>query len=68
MAIHTKSRHRTKAGSNVFLDLGFSPEESKRLLAQADAKIDESIRLKQATKSTALESPRSCSPDSDVLD
>jgi predicted XRE-type DNA-binding protein len=31
----------------VFLDLGFPPEEAKRLLAHADAQIDESIRLKQ---------------------
>ena len=47
MTIDTKSRHRTKAGGNVFLDLGFSPQEAKRLLAQADAQIDESIRLKR---------------------
>ena len=47
MTIDTKSRHRTKAGGNVFLDLGFPPKEAKRLLAQADAQIDESIRLKQ---------------------
>ena len=31
----------------MFLDLGFSPQEAKRLLAQADAQIDESIRLKR---------------------
>ena len=47
MSIETKSRHRTKAGGNVFLDLGFPPKEAKRLLAHADAQIDESIRLKQ---------------------
>jgi len=47
MKIDTKSRHRTKPGGNVFLDLGFSPQEAKRLLAQADAQIDESIRLKR---------------------
>lgn len=47
MTIDTKSRHRTKAGGNVFLDLGFPPQEAKRLLAQADAQIDESIRLKR---------------------
>ena len=47
MRIDTKSRHRTKAGGNVFLDLGFSPREAKRLLAQADAQIDESVRLKR---------------------
>ena len=47
MTIDTKSRHRTKADGNVFLDLGFSPKEAKRLLAQADAQVDESIRLKR---------------------
>ena len=47
MTIDTKSRHRTKASGNVFLDLGFSPKEAKRLLAQADTQIDESVRLKQ---------------------
>jgi hypothetical protein len=47
MTIDTKSRHRTRAGGNVFFDLGFSPQEAKRLLAQADAQIDESIRLKR---------------------
>jgi len=31
----------------VFLDLGFSPREAKRLLARADARIDESARLKR---------------------
>jgi hypothetical protein len=31
----------------VFLDLGFAPKEAKRLLAHADAQMDESIRLKQ---------------------
>jgi predicted XRE-type DNA-binding protein len=34
-------------GGNVLLDLGFPPREAKRLLAHADAQIDESIRLKQ---------------------
>jgi len=47
MTIDTKSRHRPKAGGNVFLDLGFPPKEAKRLLAHADAQVDESIRLKQ---------------------
>ena len=47
MAIDTRSRHRTKVGGNVFMDLGFPPKEAKRLLAHADAQIDESIRLKQ---------------------
>lgn len=33
----TRTRFRTKAGGNVFLDLGFSSKEAKRLLAEADA-------------------------------
>jgi len=47
MKVDTKSRHRTKAVGNVFLDLGFQPKKEKRLLAYADAQIDQSIRLKQ---------------------
>ena len=47
MTIDTRSRHRTRADGNVFLDLGFSPREAKRLLAHADTRIDESIRLKK---------------------
>ena len=47
MKIDTKTRHRTKVGGNVFLDLGFNPREAQRLLAQTDAQIDESIRLKE---------------------
>ena len=47
MKIDTKSRHRTKVGGIVFMDLGLPPKEAKRLLAHADAQIDESIRLKQ---------------------
>ena len=47
MKTDTKSRHRTPAGGNVFVDLGFAPKEAKRLLSHADAQIDESIRLKQ---------------------
>jgi hypothetical protein len=45
--VDSKSRHRTKAGGNVFLDLKFPRKEANRLLAHADAHIDESIRLKQ---------------------
>lgn len=46
MTTETKSRHTTARDANVFLDLGFSPREAKRLIAQADARIDESVRLK----------------------
>ena len=46
MKVDTKSRHRTKAGGNVFVDLGFPPKEAQRLLAHADAQIDD-IHLKR---------------------
>ena len=45
--VDVRMRHRTKAGGNVFLDLGFAPTEARRLLAHADVTIDESIRLKR---------------------
>lgn len=47
MKTDTRSRHRTRADGNVFRDLGFSPAEARQLLAHADARIDESIRLKR---------------------
>ena len=39
--------HRTPADGNIFADLGFSPEEAKRLLAEADQAIDEKRAIKQ---------------------
>jgi hypothetical protein len=33
--------HITPADGNVFLDLGFPPDEAARLKAESDAKIDE---------------------------
>ena len=47
MKVDTKMRYRTNVGGNVFVDLGFAPKEAKRLLAHADVRIDESIRLKR---------------------
>ena len=47
MKTDTKIRHRTAADANVFQDLGFPPKEAKRLLLNADAQIDEAIRLKR---------------------
>lgn len=41
LRIRTKSEHVTPVGGNVFLDLGFEPEEAARLLAEADRRIDE---------------------------
>lgn len=33
--IDTKSRHTTKAGGNIFADLGFEPSEAEMLLAKS---------------------------------
>ncbi len=42
-----KSGHITPADGNVFADLGFSPEEAKAMLKQADARIAKSQKLKR---------------------
>ena len=47
MKTDTKIRRRTAADANVFEDLGFPSKEAKRLLVEADAQIDETIRLKR---------------------
>ena len=47
MTTDTKLRHITREGDNIFLDLGFPAKEARRLLRQADDRIDESIRLKK---------------------
>ena len=39
--------HRTPADGNIFADLGFEPEEAKRLLAEADQAFDEKRALKK---------------------
>lgn len=41
-----KSGHITPADGNVFADLGFSPEQAKAMLKQADARIAKSQKLK----------------------
>ncbi|EFE0813791.1 helix-turn-helix domain-containing protein (plasmid) [Pseudomonas marginalis] len=47
MNIDTEVRHITKAGSNIFLELGFSPEEAKRLLAESKQQINDTQLLKE---------------------
>ena len=39
MKIDTEIRHVTKPGANLFLELGFSPEEAKRLKAASRKQI-----------------------------
>ena len=41
------SGHITPAGGNVFADLGISPKQAKAMLAEADARIAKSHKLKQ---------------------
>lgn len=47
MTVDTEIRHVTKPGANIFLELGFAPEEAKRLQATSRQEIDDSLRLKQ---------------------
>ena len=37
----------TKPGANLFLELGFAPDEAKRLAAASRKQIDDTRRLKQ---------------------
>ena len=37
--------HTTPAGVNVFADLGFSPEDAKRLKAEAEVKIKADLKV-----------------------
>jgi predicted XRE-type DNA-binding protein len=47
MNIDTEVRHITKAGSNIFLELGFPPEEAKRLQAESKQQINDTQLLKE---------------------
>jgi predicted XRE-type DNA-binding protein len=46
MTIDTKVRHVTKAGSNIFADLGFEGEEAETLKVQVDQEINEILSIK----------------------
>jgi predicted XRE-type DNA-binding protein len=47
MTIDTKIRHVTKPGANIFLELGFSAEEAKRLHAASQKQINDTRLLKE---------------------
>ena len=47
MKVDTEIRHVTKAGANIFLELGFPPDEAKRLHAASRKQINETRLLKQ---------------------
>jgi predicted XRE-type DNA-binding protein len=47
MKIDTEIRHVTKPGANLFLELGFAPDEAKRLQAASRKQINDTRLLKQ---------------------
>jgi predicted XRE-type DNA-binding protein len=47
MTIDTEIRHITKAGASLFLELGFSAPEAKRLHAASRKQINDTRALKQ---------------------
>ena len=49
MKIDTEIRHVTKPGANLFLELGFSPAEAKRLHAASRKRIIEESATTRAS-------------------
>lgn len=47
MMIDTEIRHVTQPGANLFLELGFAPEEAARLQAASQQQINDTRLLKQ---------------------
>ena len=47
MTIDTEIRHVTKPGANLFLELGFSPAEARRLHAASRKQINDTRILKE---------------------
>ena len=47
MIVDTKIHHVTKPGANLFLELGFAPDEAKRLKAASRKQINDTRLLKQ---------------------
>ena len=47
MKIDTEIRHVTKAGANLFLELGFAPEEAERMQVASRKQISDTQLLKQ---------------------
>ena len=47
MKIDTEVRHITKPGANLFLELGFAPEEAKRLHAASRKQINDTLLIKR---------------------
>lgn len=45
--VASKTEHITPADGNVFLDLGFEPEEAARMLAKSNKQISEKLAIKE---------------------
>lgn len=45
--IDTQIRHVTKPGTNLFAELGFTPDEAKRYQAESRDRIDHALALKE---------------------
>jgi hypothetical protein len=57
MNIDTEIRHVTKPGANLFLDLGFSAEEAKRLKAASRKQIYDAQLVKEQLMSESVKLP-----------
>lgn len=55
MKIDTEIRHVSKPGANLFLELGFSEEEAKRLQAASHKQINDTRQLKAQLMSELAE-------------
>jgi len=47
MKIDTEVRHVTRPGANLFLELGFPPEEARRLHQASQQQVNDTRRLKE---------------------
>ena len=47
MKVDTEIRRVTRPGANIFLELGFPPEEARRLQAASRKQINDTRRLKE---------------------
>lgn len=55
MTINTEIRHVTKRGANLFLELGFSAQEARRLQAASHKQINDTRQLKEQLMSELAE-------------
>jgi predicted XRE-type DNA-binding protein len=55
MKIDTEIRHVTSPGANLFLELGFSPEEARRLHEASQKQINDTKLLKEQLMSELVD-------------